>query len=99
MEGMTMKTTSGIVVMVAVLAFPLAANADDVSGQVKEVLIKIETSDGVKWYKLGEDMEAVNIKAGEYVTFDYADDTIEEIATTTSPDDENETQSESGEQQ
>jgi plastocyanin len=92
MEGMTMKTTLGIAVMAVAVAFSFAANAGDVSGQVKEVLIKIETSDGVKWYKLGENMEAVDIKSGDYVTFDYADDTIEEIATTTSSNDENDKQ-------
>ncbi len=89
-----MKTTLGIAVMAVAVAFSFAANADDISGQVKEVLIKIETSDGVKWYKLGEDMEAVDIKAGDYVTFDYADDTIEEIATATSSGDETDKQPE-----
>jgi plastocyanin len=94
-----MKTTLGIAVMAIAVAFSFAANADDISGQVKEVLIKIETSDGVKWYKLGEDMEAVDIKAGDYVSFDYADDTIEEIATTTSSGDEDDKQPEAAAQQ
>lgn len=89
-----MKTILGIAVMVVGLVFSFAVNADDASGQVKEVLIKIETSDGVKWYKLGEDMEPVDIKAGDYVTFDYADDTIEEIATDTSSGDETDKQPE-----
>jgi len=94
-----MKTILGIAVMAVGLVFSFAVNADDVSGQVKEVLIKIETSDGVKWYKLGEDMEAVDIKSGDYVTFDYADDTIEEIATTTSSGDETDKQPETETQQ
>ena len=94
-----MKTILGIAVMAAGLVFSFAVNADDASGQVKEVLIKIETSDGVKWYKLGEDMEAVDIKAGDYVTFDYADDTIEEIATGTSSGDETDKQPETETQQ
>jgi len=94
-----MKTMLGISVIAVAVAFSFVANADDLSGQVKEVLIKIETSDGVKWYKLGEDMEAVDIKAGDYVTFDYADDTIEEIATVTSSGDENDKKPEAAEQQ
>ena len=94
-----MKTILGIAVMAVGLVFSFAVNADDVSGQVKEVLIKIETSDGVKWYKLGEDMEAVDIKSGDYVTFDYADDTIEEISTVTSSGDDNDKQPETETQQ
>ena len=89
-----MKTMLGISVIAVAVAFSFAVNADDISGQVKEVLIKIETSDGVKWYKLGDDMKAVDIKAGDYVTFDYADDTIEEIATATSSGDETDKQPE-----
>jgi len=94
-----MKTILGIAVMAAGLVFSFAVNADDLSGQVKEVLIKIETSDGVKWYKLGEEMEAVDIKSGDYVTFDYADDTIEEISTVTSSGDDNDKQPETETQQ
>ena len=94
-----MKTILGIAVMAVGLVFSFAVNADDASGQVKEVLIKIETSDGVKWYKLGEEMEAVDIKSGDYVTFDYADDTIEEISTVTSSGDDNDKQPETETQQ
>ena len=94
-----MKTILGIAVMAVGLVFSFAVNADDVSGQVKEVLIKIETSDGVKWYKLGEDMEAVDIKSGDYVTFDYADDTIEDISTAASSGDETDKQPETETQQ
>ena len=94
-----MKTTLGIALMAVAVAFSFAANADHVSGQVKEVLIKIETSDGVKWYKLGENMKPIEIKAGDFITFDYADDTIEEIATATSSGDETDKQPETETQQ
>ena len=94
-----MKTMLGISVIAVAVAFSFAVNADDISGQVKEVLIKIETKDGVKWYKLGADMKPVDIKSGDHVTFDYADDTIEEIATTTSSGDENDKQPEAVKQQ
>jgi hypothetical protein len=33
----------------------------------------------VKWYKLGKELEPINIKEGDYVRFDYADDAIESI--------------------
>ena len=88
MEGMTMKTTLGIAVVACAVAFSFAANADSKTGQVKEVMIKIETKDGVKWYKLGADMKPVDIKSGDHVTFDYADDTIDEITTTDSSGDD-----------
>lgn len=87
-----MKTIFGTVVVACAVAFSFAANADSKTGQVKEVMIKIETKDGVKWYKLGADMKPVDIKSGDHVTFDYADDTIEEIAPTDSAGDENDKQ-------
>lgn len=56
------------------------ALAADEGGQVKEIIIKIQTKDGEKWYRLGEDLKAINIHEGDYVQFDYADDdTIEAI--------------------
>ena len=60
------------------LAAPVLA-ADE-GGQVKEIIIKIQTEDGEKWYRLGKDLKAINIHEGDYVQFDYADDdTIEAI--------------------
>ncbi len=55
------------------------ARADDAGGQIKEIIIKIETKDGAQWYRLGEDLEEIDIHEGDYVSFDYADDTIESI--------------------
>ncbi len=56
------------------------ALAADEGGQVKEIIIKIQTKDGEKWYRLGKDLKAINIHEGDYVQFDYADDdTIEAI--------------------
>jgi hypothetical protein len=60
------------------LAAPL--QAADEGGQVKEIIIKIQTEDGEKWFRLGKDLKAINIHEGDYVQFDYADDdTIEAI--------------------
>jgi hypothetical protein len=56
------------------------APAADEGGEVKEIIIKIQTEDGEKWFRLGKDLEAINIHEGDYVQFDYADDdTIEAI--------------------
>lgn len=60
------------------LAAPVLA-ADE-GGQVKEIIIKIQTEDGEKWFRLGKDLKAIDIHEGDYVQFDYADDdTIEAI--------------------
>lgn len=47
-------------------------------GEVEEIIIKVVTEDGVKWYRLGKDLQPVDIKPGDPVQFDYADDTVEE---------------------
>ena len=72
---------AAILVVAAAVGFSPTgfARADHASGQVKEIIIKIETKDGVRWYRLGEDLEEIDIHAGDYVSFDYADDTIESI--------------------
>ena len=64
---------------VMVFAFSAASLAEQLSGEVQEIIIKIETEDGVKWYQLGKDMELINIKEGDRVHFDYADDDLEAI--------------------
>jgi hypothetical protein len=62
-----------------VFAFPAASLADHLHGEVQEIIIKIETEDGVKWYQVGKDMELINIREGDRVHFDYADDDLEAI--------------------
>ena len=53
---------------------------DDDRGKVEEIIIKIQTKEGAKWYRIGKDLEKIEIKEGDYVHFDYADDdTIESI--------------------
>lgn len=48
-------------------------------GEVEEIIIKVVTEEGVKWYRLGKDLQPIDIKAGDQVQFDYADDTVEEV--------------------
>lgn len=63
--------------MAVALAGP--AMADDVQGEVTEIIIKIETPDGPRWYSLGADLSTIDIRKGAVVRFEYADDTIESI--------------------
>jgi hypothetical protein len=62
------------------VALPTVAEAQADSGQVQEVLIKVRTDEGVKWYRLGEGLEPADVRPGHYIEFDYADDTIETIS-------------------
>lgn len=62
------------------LVLTTAAEAQTDSGQVQEVLIKVRTPEGDKWYKLGETLEPADVRPGKYIDFDYADDTIETIS-------------------
>jgi predicted DNA-binding antitoxin AbrB/MazE fold protein len=70
-----------LVCAIAALAAGLTAPAlaQPLPGEVQEIIIKVVTEDGVKWYRLGKDLQPVDIKAGDQVQFDYADDTVEEI--------------------
>ena len=77
---MRMKKAAILAVVAAASLFLTGlARADDAGGQIKEIIIKIETKDGAQWYRLGKDLEEIDIHEGDYVSFDYADDTIESI--------------------
>jgi hypothetical protein len=67
--------------LAVVLSFALGgpALADEAAGEVKEIIIKIQTPDGPRWYVLGKDLKAIDIHEGDFVQYDYADDTIESI--------------------
>jgi len=55
------------------------AMAEEATGKVREIIIKIDTPDGPRWYSLGVDLKQIDIKEGAVVRFNYADDTIESI--------------------
>lgn len=64
----------------ALMAVPAApAAAGEATGEVQEIIIKIETPDGPRWYSLGSDLSKIDIGKGAVVRFNYADDTIEAI--------------------
>ena len=60
-------------------ATTLPAIAEEEKGEVKEIIIKIETEDGTRWYSLGTDLLRIDIRKGDILRFNYADDTIESI--------------------
>ena len=71
---------------VIALSVSAASFAEPISGQVEEIIIKVKTADGEKWYRLGKDLTPMDIKAGDRIRFDYADDTVEEIPVEPSDD-------------
>lgn len=70
-----------ILALVALASMALAAAgpamAEEAKGEVKEIIIKIETADGPRWYSLGTDLSNIDIRKGAVLRFNYADDTIE----------------------
>ncbi len=70
-------TLAATAAMTAMLAVP--AIAQEAKGEVREIIIKIETPEGTKWYSLGSDLSNIDISKGAVVRFNYADDTIEAI--------------------
>ena len=58
---------------------PLAAQTSSDEGQVAEIIVKIMTPEGPKWFKLGADVEAVDVTEGKVVRFNYQGDSIEAI--------------------
>jgi hypothetical protein len=68
------------IAMAIAMSVSMTSFAEPISGQVEEIIIKVQTPEGVKWYRLGKDLKPVDIKAGDRVHFDYADDTVEEIS-------------------
>ena len=65
------------IMAVAVLAGP--SLAEEQTGKIQEIIIKIDTPDGPRWYKLGADLSKIDVREGAVVRFNYADDTIDSI--------------------
>jgi hypothetical protein len=75
-----MKRILAMAAMTAMTAAPIVpAIADEATGEVKEIIIKIDTPDGPRWYSLGTDLSKIDIRKGAVVRYNYADDTIEAI--------------------
>ncbi len=63
--------------MAMAIAGPVVA--EEAKGEVQEIIIKIQTPEGPRWYSLGSDLSKIDIRKGAVVRFNYADDTIEAI--------------------
>ena len=73
-----MKLTYVFAIAVLTISLTTPGLAQPLPGEVEEIIIKVVTEEGVKWYRLGKDLQPVHIKPGDPVQFDYADDTVEE---------------------
>ena len=63
--------------LMAVLAAPAAAG--EAKGEVQEIIIKIQTPEGPRWYSLGSDLSKIDIRKGAVVRYNYEEDTIDAI--------------------
>ena len=61
------------------LAVTGPAMAEEATGVVKEIIIKVETPDGPRWFSIGADLSKIDVRKGAVIRFNYADDTIDGI--------------------
>jgi hypothetical protein len=61
-----------------VLGYTTPSLATHAKGEVKEIIIRIQTEEGEKFYRVGEDVELLEIRPGARVDFDYSDDDVVE---------------------
>lgn len=80
-----LKPLVALAALTLALPLPLAAQTAQDEGEVAEIIVKINTPEGPKWYRLGKGVEAVDVTEGKVVQFDYQGDNIEAI--TVRPDD------------
>ena len=62
-----------------IAGFALPGLAGENKGEVQEIIIKIQTPDGPRWYSLGTDLSKIDIRKGAVVRFNYEEDTIDAI--------------------
>ncbi len=75
-----MKHIVRLLAIAAIGLFPMTpVLADSGKGEVAEILIKIMTPDGPRWYKLGADLSKVDVSEGSVVQFEYEGDTIDAV--------------------
>lgn len=74
--------TRALALTAAILAVAVSTDpalAEEQTGKVQEIIIKIETPNGPRWYKLGADLSKMEVREGAVVRFNYADDTIDSL--------------------
>ena len=74
-----LKPLALLTALALALPLPVVAQTARDEGEVAEIIVKINTPSGPKWYRLGEGVEAVDVTEGKVVQFDYLEDTIEAI--------------------
>ena len=67
------------------------AQAESGAGQVGQMIVKIMTPDGPRWFVLGEEVSPVDITEGKIIEFDYLDDTGNGEAVEVAPEGSSET--------
>lgn len=72
-----MLAAAAMVLTLSMIAGPSVA--EEQTGKVREIIIKIETPDGPRWYSLGADLSRIDVRKGAVIRFNYADDTIDNI--------------------
>lgn len=73
------KPLVALAALALALPLPLLAQTAQDEGEIAEIIVKINTPDGPKWYRLGKGVEAVDVTEGKVVQFDYQGDSIEAI--------------------
>ena len=68
-----------LAVMALAAPLPVVAQSQSDEGKVVETIVKIMTPEGPKWFKLGADVEVVDVTEGNVIRFNYQGDSIEAI--------------------
>ncbi len=78
---MRVKLAMAATVLAAVAAVTVSGSslAEEQSGKVQEIIIKVETPDGPRWYQLGADLSRIDVRKGAVIRFNYVDDTIDSV--------------------
>jgi len=72
-------TTLAMALLALSFMSPGFAEGTKEKGEVAEILIKVMTPDGPRWYKLGADLSKVDVSEGQVIEFSYEGDTIDAV--------------------
>ena len=76
---LALAAMAAITPMALMVGLASPALADEAKGEVQEIIIKIQTPDGPRWYSLGSDLSKIDIRKGAVVRYNYEEDTIQSI--------------------
>ncbi|MFC6688135.1 hypothetical protein [Jhaorihella thermophila] len=72
-------TTLAAALLVLAYTVPGHAEGAKEKGEVAEILVRVMTPDGPRWYKPGADLSKVDVSEGKIIEFSYEGDTIEAV--------------------